>query len=798
MKACHLTSVGAAVLFAAIVPRAGHAQSAGASGSGASAPAAQPGSPGSYNSRVSSDTTPSSQLEQVVVTAQKRKEKLQNVPVSVTAFSAKQLQNANVRDVSDLSASVPNFSISAGASGPGAAEIQLRGLSFQDIEKSFEPPIGLVIDGVYLATSTGQVAQAFDFTSVEVLAGPQGTLFGKNTTGGVINITRSKPDPGADGIHGQFDLTGGNFGEHDGEFAVTAPLIKDVLALKVAAFSQNNDGAFSDPTVGHNIGARDYQSYSVGLDFRPDPDSDIYAIFDRTLDHSQLPPSIFAGTPDALPLPVGGFIDGRDTPCLNPFLPGACPNASGRAPSNVATSNSIPTAAYNLYAATINAYHNFDTFKLVSVTGYRSENEDSFNDYDSTQYTLYNTRRPQYYRQLSQELRYESNFTGPFNIVAGAYFFDSFYHLTQTSQLDLAAVAPVPPGQVTLFPGSYAAQHSMNEALFFQGTYDITSRWRLIFGARQSWDQKHIDLQLYNDPNNNQLGQIQCPANTPGQGLTQCQSVGKTQAFSQFTPKVGVQYRISPNAMAYFTYSKGYNSGGFNGRAGNVAVVGPYAPEQVHAFELGAKTTWFDNRLRLNGDLFWNIFNNAQEEIIQQLPNGLTSTTVANAAGAVFRGFEIEAAGKPTPDWTLSTNFGYLNAYYSTFEAALLPGPPTDNSNLKVRRTPPVTIGANSDYIVPLPRGDLGFNVNLRFVAQQQFDLLNDPRGYQGPVTKLDLATRYEFPLGGLDWTLTGFVKNVTNATPNNTFVTGYQGSFVEFWSQEIGRTYGVTLRAKF
>jgi outer membrane receptor protein involved in Fe transport len=88
--------------------------------------------------------------------------------------------------------------------------------------------------------------------------------------------------------------------------------------------------------------------------------------------------------------------------------------------------------------------------------------------------------------------------------------------------------------------------------------------------------------------------------------------------------------------------------------------------------------------------------------------------------------------------------------------------------------------------------------MNLRFVAQQQFDLLNDPRGYQGSVTKLDLAARYEFPMAGLDWTLTGYVKNVTNATPNNTFVTGYQGSFVEFWSQEIGRTYGVTLRGKF
>ena len=353
-----------------------------------------------------------------------------------------------------------------------------------------------------------------------------------------------------------------------------------------------------------------------------------------------------------------------------------------------------------------------------------------------------------------------------------------------------------------VYPGSYAAQHSLNEALFFQGTYDFSPKWRLIFGGRQSWDQKHIDLQLTTDPNGHQLGPVICPANTPGQAY--CESVGASHAWSQFTPKIGVQYRINPDAMAYFTYTKGYNSGGFNGRAGDVALVGPYAPEQVHSFELGAKTTWFDNRLRVDGDVFWTLFNNAQEEIIKQLGN-LTSTTVANAAFETFRGAEIEVAGKPTPEWNLSANVGYLDAYYTSFTASLLQpvngvgtSAPTDNSGLKVRRTPPVTIGANSDYVIPLERGEIGLDANFKFVAQQQFDLLNDPRGYQGPVAKLDLSARYEVTAAGVDWSLTGFVKNVTNQTPKNTFVTGYQGSFVEFYSEEVGRTYGVTLRAKF
>jgi iron complex outermembrane receptor protein len=807
MKRFYLASVAVGALLAVGAASPAGAQSAGAGGSGANAPSTVP-SPGSYNSSARNTTRPSGQLETIVVTAQKRSERLQNVPVAVTAISAKQMQETHFTDVSDLQATVPNLELSVGAAGPGSGVISLRGLSFQDIEKSFEPPIGVVLDGVYLATSTGMIAQAFDFNSVEVLAGPQGTLFGKNTTGGVINITRSKPNPMADKISGQIELTGGNFGEHDGSAVVNVPVIHDILAMKFAAFSQNNDGPFKDPTIGHNIGARDYQAYSVAADYRPNADSDVYLIFDRVLDHSQLYPTISAATPDTFTLPVGGFVDGGDAPCLNPFLPGACPNGNGKAPSNVATQDGLPKSAYNLYAGTLNAYYNFPDFKLVDVAGYRSEHEDSFNDYDATDYYLYNTQRPQYYRQTSDELRLESNFTGPFNIVVGAFFFDSFYHLTQTSQLDVAAVAPIPPGLVELYPGSYAAQHSLNEALFFQGTYDFNSQWRLIFGGRQSWDQKHIDLQLTTDPNDHTLGYVNCPSNTPGQAY--CESVGASHAWSQFTPKIGVQYRINPNAMAYLTYTKGYNSGGFNGRAGDVELVGPYAPEQVHSFELGAKTTWFDNRLRVDGDVFWTIFNNAQEEIIKQIGN-LTSTTVANSAFETFRGAELEVAGKPTPDWTVSANVGYLDAYYTSFTASLLQpaidpatgqlagtSAPTNNSGLTIRRTPPWTVGANSDYVVPLQNGDLGFDANLKFVAHQQFDLLNDPRGFQGPVTKLDLSARYERPFEGLDWSLTGFVKNLTNATPKNTFVTGYQGSFVEFWSEEVGRTYGVTLSVKF
>ncbi len=742
---------------------------------------------------------PTAGLEEIVVTATKREEKLQNVPIAVTAFTAEQIEISQQRDISDLSANVPNFQMSVGGSGPGASLITLRGLSFQDIEKSFEPPIGLVIDGVYLSTSTGQVAQTFDFEHIEVSAGPQGTLFGKNTTGGVINITRSKPNPSADDISGKIRLTGGNFGAYDGEAVVMVPVVKDLLAFKFAAYSQNDDGPFKDPYTGHNLGKHNYQAFSFAADYRPNDNSDIYLIFDRTLDHSQLYPQISAATPNALPLQVGGFIDGRDSLCLNPFLPGACVNASGVPPSNVATSNQGNDGAYNLYGVTLNASYDFDTFKLVSVTGYRYSTELSRNDYDATQYQLFETQRPESYRQLSEEVRFDSEFDGPFQTIVGAYYFNSDYTLVQNSFLDYAAVAPIPPGigipnvTETNF-GQYTHQSSMNEALFFNATYDATDKLRFIVGGRQSWDQKRILFSLYSDPNPFTLGTL-----TPGS------ADALDHSWAQFTPKFGIEYHFDPELMTYFNYSKGYNSGGFNGRAGSKYALGPYAPEQVQSFEVGVKSEWFDHRLRVNADAFQMNFNNAQEDIIVAInAPPYTSTTIENSANAVFQGFELEVTGKPMPEWTVTTNLGYLNAYYTNFTAALLLDPATgkpvttDNSGLKVRRTPPFTVGFNSDYVIPAGPGEVGFNVAVKYVDEQQFDLLNDPRGYQGPVAKFDASIRYNIPLSGLDWTFTLWGKNLSDETPKNTFVTGYQGSFVEFWSQEVGRTYGGTIEAKF
>ncbi|SLK12754.1 TonB-dependent receptor plug domain-containing protein [Novosphingobium mathurense] len=141
------------------------------------------------------DETDSGQLSEIVVTAQKRSENIQDVPLSVSAFSAQEMAKHNQRDIQDLTGRVPSLTISPSPSGPGAANISLRGISFQDIEKSFEPGVGVVLDGVYLSTSTGQLLQAFDFQQIEVLRGPQGTLFGKNTTGGALNVTRTRPEP---------------------------------------------------------------------------------------------------------------------------------------------------------------------------------------------------------------------------------------------------------------------------------------------------------------------------------------------------------------------------------------------------------------------------------------------------------------------------------------------------------------------------------------------------------------------------------------------------------------------------
>lgn len=754
------------------------------------------------------DNTDNSGIAEIIVTAQKREERLQDVPVTVAALTGATLENANLGNTTALQGLVPGMTINQGQSSSNVVHISLRGISIQDNSKHFESGIGFVLDGVPLGTTTGLVLDSFDVERIEVLRGPQGTLFGRNTTGGAINIVRTKPDPNGP-ITGRARVTIGNFGRNDYEALLSGPLIEGKLAAKASFISRNDSGTIYNNFRDVHQGDKNFKGYLVSLLATPTDNLTAQLTFERQIDKSELPPTINLLTPMPITLPIPGYSTGANYPCFNPYLD-VCRSQLRSSDNRVQLPTDTP-GIMKLSALTFNLDWDFDKIKLVGVTGYRKSKEDSFSYLDSTSLGYFPIRQKGPYKQFSQEVRLESNFDGPINFVGGAIYFKSKYSLVQATQLDLSTLPPaaigltdpIPPGIAFLTsPISYAVDYwSKSTALFLQVDYQITDALKLIVGGRQTWDEKKINLSLYGagtgvpgdlyqdfldrvvDPD--QLGTV------VGQGRAKAK-------FKKFTPKVILQYRFNPDAMAYASYSKGYNTGGFNARAATIAFIGPYRPEVLDAYEVGLKTQWFNNKLRFNIAAYFNKMQNKQEDLTVFVTGGASGTTTVNAAKAEYKGVEVELTAAPVQGWTTSLAVGYLDAKYKSFAGNLGQGE-AELSSLKLRRTPKWTVGLISDYEFDVGPGRFGINGTLSYVDKHYTNILNDPRSLIPSTTKIDASARYIFPIDRVELKLTGFVKNITNKHPyTGMFSANQPGSNFEFAVPDPGRTYGVSLEARF
>ncbi|MGE4431917.1 MAG: TonB-dependent receptor [Sphingobium sp.] len=724
------------------------------------------------------------QLSEIVVTAQKRSENLQDVPLSVSAFSAADLAKQNQRDIQDLAGRVPSLTISPSPSGPGAANISLRGISFQDIEKSFEPGVGVVMDGVYLSTSTGQMLQSFDFQQIEVLRGPQGTLFGKNTTGGALNVTRTRPEP-SEPLAGRARVIVGSYGRHDFEGSVSVPVIPDLLAVKLAGFSLNDHGTFYNRTLDRRVSRKNYQAGSAAIRLTPG-DFDFQITYDHVLDKSDLPALMSTYSSDTRPTRSPGLLDGADIVCRNPNLPGICGRTIS---SQVTTQTIVPEAYYKLDAVTMNARADMGAITFAAVTGYRKSREWARQDPDGTEYDLWQTYRPQKFQQFSQEMRLESNFDGPVNFVTGVYYFHSVYSMHQSTKIARALSNPAMPLDAGyLYPSFGVHQRYDSVALFLQADWEIVDGLTLTMGGRQTWDDKRFRFDQY------EMG-----TSFPSTAALASQTYSRA-TFDEFTPRIALRYEITPATNIYASFSKGYNTGGYNGRAAVPALIGPYQPETLKAYEMGFKAEFFNRKLRLNGAVFQNDFSDKQEEVITAIPTApFTGTAVENAANARFRGAELELTALPVTGLTLSGAVGYLDAKYRDFMASLRAGTPVvDNSRLTLRRAPKWTLSGTVDYEMAAGPGDLGFNFAARYISRTEQHILNDPLGSVPGYENLDAAIRYAMPVGGVDMAATAFVKNLTDKHVQNVFITGGLNSIASYVAQGIGRTWGLELSARF
>ena len=726
-------------------------------------------------------------LEEIVVTARKVEESLQDVSIAVTAFTGDQVDALMIRDVRELEGLVPNVVIDAVSVAPAGASLYIRGVGTQEVERSFDPAVGVVIDGVPLSYVSGSMRNTFDFESIEILRGPQGTLFGRNTTGGVMNITRSRPT-GELGL--KYEVRAGSDDLLDTKAVFNFPL-GETLAGKLTYASQEDGSPRSNSVIGRDVGNPDNQEWSATLAFTPNDQ------FDAVLTYVN-----FQDDNDGIPLQNIASFNGPANP-VNPAPDLPC--LLGRCGDDVADIEVFTQDFYSRdvefewdsYALNMNYDVGIGT--VTAIFGYQETDESVPTDFDATDLNFFHTIRDQESEQTTAEIRFASGpeISDSFDFVAGFFWVEDEYQLTQFTSI--AAFG----GQAgALFQNPNADHEREAWAVFGEVHIDLTEKLMLTLGGRYTEEEKDYSGQIF-FAGDGFAGYVPgSPADdffVFGQPIwIPIDSAAGSETWEEFTPKVGLDYRINDNVLTYVSYSEGFRSGDFNGRNQNLANIGPFDPEFVENWEIGMKGEFFDNKVRLNVAAFLNNYDDKQEEIIEPDGFGGSNTVVRNASTADLFGWEAELTWVATDRLRIDANIGYLDAEYDDFLADLTgDGIVTDNSDLNLRRTPEWTYGVAGNYGLPLGNGYLNLYASYRYTDEYWVEVRNDPRGLLEDRGVVDLIASYEW-----DWSEGRTVKvsvwgrDVTDEVEFQSAVT-IPGT-IAFSGVAGGEQFGLTVSGNF
>lgn len=747
----------------------------------------------------------------ILVTARRREENLVDVPISIAAFGGESLAERSVVTTDQLTQLAPNvqFSSVAPSSGNSASSaVFIRGVGQSDFIGSTDPGVGLYIDGVYVARSAGSAISLLDVNRVEILRGPQGTLFGRNTIGGAVQIFSNKPELGA--FSGSLTLGTGDYGRFESRGFINAPL-SDNAALRVAAVYRTRDGYVENITTGVDQANVDTFAARASLLWEPTDNLEILLRGDYTIDKTDGTATVFGGIANnALFVRLASFFGG----CPGMASPGVpVPETAEIDPrcANNAYLNLGPyrTAAQvrsrsrtEVFGGSLNiAFDVSDTATLTSTTAYRETRPFSIRDADNTPLKILETINSDVVKQFSQEITLGGElFDGRLTYVVGGYYFretdDQFYPVYLPS-------APNANGLEALVGGSTSDAFIKNESLaaFTQATFDITDQLRLTAGLRYTRDVKEVTPRQVPSPsvegfvNLGYLVPYPGPINgvqysvclgadpnrlTGAQGLP---CLGSTEFLfdpvlnrrvdSRVTPMASLQYEWSPEVTSYVSYSQGYKSGGFNTRIIQ-PVFGPDAPtgrealpsfdpETVTSYEVGTK---FQIGRVFRASVAGYI---AKYDDIQIVVREGVAPVVRNAGQATISGFEVEGALSPVPALKIDFGLGYTDFSYDSFSAALEAGQAAlapgelgrvDLTDLQAY-SPKWTAAIGASYEIDLGFAYLTPRVDLSHRSRTFFDAPNTPQISQPAYELLNAS----LTLASVDdrWKLTAAVTNLTD-----------------------------------
>lgn len=717
-------------------------------------------------------------LEVIVVTARKRAESLQDAPISITAFSGADLEARGTDGLVSVAAFTPNLTVQknpGNGSSTSTGAVYLRGVGQDDFAPTLEPGVGIYVDGVYLARTVGALLDVVDIEGLEVLRGPQGTLFGRNTIGGAISITTQKPQAELGGLG---EVTYGSDQRLNARAMLNVPLTEHLYG-RISVGSFNEDGYVRRASDGRELGSDDTLTGRAALRWRPTDSLDFNLVLDGTRDRESGAPYVITGIQTEN---LNSFVT------LNNFLatgdPYSCYTPAQLDNPNcynqrylLGRDDSAGTFSQfsnlDLWGASLTADLSAGSITLKSISAYRDMESEFARDADGSDLLIAHLYDILTQRQFSQELQaLGTGFDGRVSWIAGLYYFEE-----SGSNPSRVEFRPV-----TLKSGGAYATHSW--AVFSQTTIDVTQRLAFTLGLRYTDEEKDFtpDAAVIN-------------VNVPPYildlppGTLLLPPIKKTITASELTPLLSASFRWNDDLMTYVSYSEGFKSGGFTQRVYPPEPTLPtFDPEFVSVYEVGFKWTSAGRRMRVNGAAF-----HTQYDDLQVLTANLTRVGpfIANAAEAEIDGFELEVAAIPADGWQLQLGVGYLDPRYQKIAASALEISTDDH----FRRISDWTLSGSISKDLSFAGGALTPRIDWSYRSDYYNDATNTP----------ELRTDgYHLVNAGVSWErdrdrLT-FAINVENALDEQSLINGFlQPNFGLIEGlYDPGRRWRATVRKRF